>query len=175
MAERPAAERKQGDGSPYSVGVRLTKVTGLPVVDTHVARQAGIVSDVLLDLQRGRIAVLNVKHADGWLVQRIPAEYVYRLGPHTVLVSDTVAIDLGPPDPDQRFFPIQSVIGLEVLTEGGDRVGQIADADLDDQTLVVRAYLLRNANGAWRRSGRLHPDQVVAASPELMLVREPQR
>ena len=91
--------------------MRLSKVTGMPVVDTHVARQAGVVSDVLLDVQSGRIAVLNVKHADGWLVQRIPAEYVYRLGPHTVLVADTVAVDLGPPAPDQRWFPIESLVG----------------------------------------------------------------
>lgn len=152
--------------------MRLTKVTGLPVVDTHVARQAGIVSDVLLDLHTGRVAVLNVKHADGWLVQRIPAEYVYRLGPHTVLVADTVAVDLGPPATDQRWFPIQSVVGLQVLTEGGDRVGQIVDADLDDQTLVVRSYLLRNASGPWRRGKRIHPDEVVTCSPELMLIRE---
>lgn len=144
----------------------------MPVVDTHVARQAGIVSDVLLDMQAGRIAVLNVKHADGWLVQRIPAEYVYRLGPHTVLVADTVAVDMGPPQADQRWFPIESVLGLQVLTEGGDRVGQISDAELDDQTLAVRSYLLRNASGAWRRIGRVHPDEVVVCSPELMLVRE---
>jgi sporulation protein YlmC with PRC-barrel domain len=152
--------------------VRLTQVTGLPVVDTHVARQAGVVSDVLLDMQAGRVAVLNVKHADGWLVQRIPAEYIYRLGPHTVLVADTVAVDLGPPAPDQRYFPIQSVVGLQVLTEGGDRVGQITDADLDDQTMAVRAYLLRKATGAWRRRGRIHPDEVVSCSPELMLIKE---
>ena len=152
--------------------VRLTRVTGLPVVDTHVARQAGIVSDVLLDMQAGRIAVLNVKHADGWQVQRIPAEFVYRLGPHTLLAADTVAVDLGPPQSDQRWLPIESVVGLEVLTEGGDRVGQITDAELDDQTLAVRAYLLRNASGAWRRAGRVHPDEVVACSLELMLVRE---
>src|SRR5579871_3942475 len=123
----------------------------MPVVDTHVARQAGVVSDVLLDMEAGRVAVLNVKHADGWLVQRIPAEYVYRLGPHTVLVADTIAVDLGPPRADQRWFPIGSVLGLDVMTEGGDAVGQIADAELDDQTLAVRAYLLRNATGAWRR------------------------
>src|SRR5438552_13635956 len=144
----------------------------MPVVDTHVARQAGIVSDVLLDLQAGRVAVLNVKHADGWLVQRIPAEYVYRLGPHTVLVADTVAVDLGPVVADQRWYPIESVVGLDVLTEGGDRVGQIVDADLDDHTLAVKAYLLRNATGAWRRRGRIHPDEVVTCSPELMLIRE---
>jgi sporulation protein YlmC with PRC-barrel domain len=152
--------------------LRLTKVTGLPVVDTHVARQAGIVSDVLLDMQGGRVAVLNVKHADGWLVQRIPAEFIYRLGPHTVLVADTIAVDLGPPQPEQRWFPIESVLGLEVMTEGGERVGQIFDADLDDQTLAVRAYLLRKASGAWRRRGRIHPDEVVTCSPELMLIRE---
>ena len=151
--------------------MRLTKVPGMPVVDTHVARQAGVVSDVLLDMQAGRVAVLNVKHADGWLVQRIPAEYVYRLGPHTVLVSDTVAVDLGPPAADQRWFPIDSVVGLQVLTEGGDKVGRITDAELDDQTLAVRAYLLRKASGVWRRRGRIHPDEVVTCSPELMLIR----
>jgi sporulation protein YlmC with PRC-barrel domain len=155
--------------------VRLTKVTGMPVVDTHVARQAGIVSDVLLDLQAGRVAVLNVKHADGWLVQRIPAEYVYRLGPHTVLVADTVAVDLGPAVADQRWYPIESVVGLDVLTEGGDRVGQISDADLDDQTLAVKAYLLRHAEGPWKRRGRVHPDEVVTCSGELMLIRESAR
>jgi sporulation protein YlmC with PRC-barrel domain len=144
----------------------------MPVVDTHVARQAGIVSDVLLDMQGGRVAVLNVKHADGWLVQRIPSEFIYRLGPHTVLVADTVAIDLGPPQADQRWFPIESVLGLKVMTEGGEPVGQITDAELDDQTLAVRAYLLRKASGAWRRLGRVHPDEVVACSPELMLVRD---
>ena len=144
----------------------------MPVVDTHVARQAGIVSDVLLDLEAGRVAVLNVKHADGWLVQRIPAEYVYRLGPFTILVADTVAVDLGPPAVDQRWFPIESVVGLEVMTEGGDRVGEITDADLDDKTLAVKSYVLRNASGAWRRLGRIHPDEVVTASPELMLIRE---
>jgi sporulation protein YlmC with PRC-barrel domain len=151
--------------------VRVTRVPGLPVVDTHVARQAGVVSDVLLDLHSGRVAVLNVKHADGWIVQRIPVEYIYRITPHTVLVADTVAVDLGPAQADRRWFAIEALVGLEVLTEGGDRVGQICDAELDEQTLAVKAYLLRNASGLWRRHGRVHPDEVVTFSPELMLVR----
>jgi sporulation protein YlmC with PRC-barrel domain len=148
---------------------------GMPVVDTHVARQAGVVSDLLIDVEAGRVAVLNVQHADGWLVQRIPAEYVYRLGPQTVLVADTLAVDMGPPISDKRWLRADALVGLEVLTEGGDRVGHIADADLDNQTLAVRAYLLKEAQGAWRRRGRIHPDQVVTVSPELMIVREPGR
>jgi sporulation protein YlmC with PRC-barrel domain len=154
--------------------VRLTRVTGLPVVDTHVARQAGVVSDVLVDLQTGRVAVLNVQHADGWLVQRIPAEYIYRIGPHTVLVSDTVAVDLGPPAADQRFFPLSTLVGLEVLTEGGELVGHIADAELDAQTLAITVYLLKETRGLWRRRGRVHPEDVLTFSPELMVVRNRQ-
>ena len=150
-------------------------MTGLPVVDTHVARQAGIVSDVLIDLETGRVAVLDVQHADGWLVQRIPAEYVYRLGPHTVLVADTASVDMGPPISDRRWFRTRALLGLEVLSEGGERVGQIADAELDNQTLAVKTYLLRKASGAWRRRGRVHPDEVVTFSPEMMIVREPAR
>ena len=161
-------------GLPQTIinSVRLTKVTGMPVVDTHVARQAGIVSDVLLDMHTARVAVLNVKHADGWMVQRIPAEYIYRLGPHTVLVSDTAAADVGQVQIDQHWLPIQAVVGLQVMTDGGDHVGHIQDAEVDDHTLDVRAYLLRNPTGAWKLAGRVHPDEVVVCSPELMLVRE---
>src|SRR5690242_8302307 len=126
-------------------------------------------------MQAGRVAVLNVKHADGWLVQRIPAAYVYRLGPRTVLVTDTVAVDLGPPAAEQRWFPIDSLVGLEVMTDAGERVGQIVDADLDDQTLAVKAYLLRRVKGVWRRRGRIHPDEVVSCSPDLMLVKAQKR
>jgi sporulation protein YlmC with PRC-barrel domain len=154
--------------------VRLSQITGLPVVDTHVARQAGVVSDVLLDLETGRIAVLNVQHADGWLVQRIPAEYVYRIGPHTVLVSDSVTVDLGPPQADQRYFPLNALVGLQVLTEGGEQVGHIKDAELDAQTLEVKAYLLKETRGMWRRPGRIHPHEVVTFSPELMIIRNRQ-
>jgi len=153
--------------------VRLSKISGLPVVDTHVARQAGVVSDVLLDLQTGRVAVLNVQHADGWLVQRIPAEYVYRIGQHTVLVSDSLSVDLGPPRPDQRFFSLKALVGLEVMTDGGERVGHIVDADLDGQTLAVTSYLLKEARGVWRKRGRVRPDDVVSCSGELMIVRSP--
>ena len=96
----------------------MSQVIGLPVVDTHVARQAGVVSDVLIDVAAGRVAVLNVQHADGWLVQRIPAAYVYRLGPHTVLVADTLSVDMGPPLSEARL--------LATAQRLEDRLGNLA-------------------------------------------------
>jgi len=152
--------------------VRLSQITGLPVVDTHVARQAGVVSDVLLDLATGRVAILNVKHGDGLLIQRIPVDFIHRIGPHTVMVADTVAVNVAPPRPEQGWFSTAALVGLEVLTEGGDRVGHIADAELDGETLSVTAYLLKGGtwNGPARR--RVTPDEVLTFSAELMIVRE---
>jgi sporulation protein YlmC with PRC-barrel domain len=144
----------------------------LPVVDTHVARQAGVVSDVFIDVMAGRVVLLNVQHADGWVVQRVPAEFVYRLGPHTVLVSDTLAVDANPPSADRQWFHTQALFGLEVLTEAGDRVGYIADVELDPQTLAVTAYVLKKSSGIWPGHGRVYPDEVVIASPEMMIVSE---
>lgn len=154
--------------------VRLSKVAGLPVVDTRIARQAGVVSDVLLDVAAGRVAVLNVQHSDGWLVQRIPAAYVHRLGPRTVLVAETTSVDLGPLRVDGRWLPTAALVGLEVMSERGERVGRIADAELDEQTLAVRGYVLRGLLAGWRRRGRVNPADVLSVSPELMLVKAPE-
>ena len=153
--------------------MRLSRLVGLPVVDTHAARQAGVVSDVLIDVRAGRLAVLNVQHSDGWLVQRIPAQYIYRLGPRHVLVADTEGVDMGPPVSGSGWFPANALVGLEVLSDGGDRVGHVADADLDGQTLAVKSYLLTGAGGPWRRTFRVRAEDVVAVSPELMIVRRP--
>jgi sporulation protein YlmC with PRC-barrel domain len=57
------------------------------------------------------------------------------------------------------------------MTDGGDTVGQLYDADLDDKTLAVRAYLLRKTRGMWQRRGRINPTEVVACGPDLMLIR----
>jgi hypothetical protein len=61
------------------------------------------------------------------------------------------------------------------MTDGGDAVGQLYDADLDDKTLAVRAYLLRKTRGGWRRRVRIHPADVVVCGPDLMLVKQPIR
>jgi sporulation protein YlmC with PRC-barrel domain len=145
-------------------------LAGLPVVDTNVARLAGVVSGALVDVPAARLAVLNVQHGDGWEVQRIPAEYVYRLGPQTVLVSDSASVDLGPAAASEHWYPIPALVGLEVLTDGGDHVGHIGDAELDERTLAVKAYFLRPSS-VWRRPTRIQPGDVLSCSAELMLIR----
>lgn len=152
--------------------MRLTKLAGLPVVDSRLARQSGVVSDVLVDLSVGRVAALHVRHADGWLIQRIPIDYVYRLDRNTVLVNDTVELDFNPPmAADERWLPTQTLVGLEVLSEKGDRIGQVGDVDLDARTLAVKSYLLEERRLLGRR-GKVLPEEVVSFSPEMMIVAE---
>jgi uncharacterized protein YrrD len=147
-------------------------LAGLPVVDTNVARQAGVVSDALIDVRAGRLAVLNVQHGAGWEVQRIPAAYVYRLGPRTVMVSDTSSVELGAAARNADWYPMAALVGLEVLTERGDLLGHIGDADLDERTLAVRTYLVRRG-GPLRQSVRVRATDVRSCSAELMIVRVP--
>jgi sporulation protein YlmC with PRC-barrel domain len=151
--------------------VRLRRLLGLPVVDADVARQAGVVSDVELDLAAGRVAVVQVRHGDGWEVWRVPAEFVYRVERGAVLVQDSVELDFRPPlAPQPGWVGSAGLAGLEVLSEAGERVGRLLDADLDPDTLCVRRYLLRQRRWLlWHR--RILPADVVSASRELMIVR----
>jgi sporulation protein YlmC with PRC-barrel domain len=157
--------------------MRLSHIAGMAVIDARVARQAGVATDVFVDPATARLGGLTVSHADGWLVQRIPAAYVYRLGPRGILVTNTLELEMSPPRlQDPRWVKAERMLGMEVLTEGGDRVGHIRDADLDNQTCEVKSYSLRPAEAApWKRRSRIYPREIVSCSSELMIVRERQR
>jgi sporulation protein YlmC with PRC-barrel domain len=153
--------------------VRVTSIVGLPVVDAEVARQAGVVSDVELDLRAARLAAISVRHSDGWIVQRVPAESVHSIAYGAVLVQDSVRLNFRPQVAAAAgWLGTAALSGLEVLSEDGDLVGRILDADVDAATLCVRGYLLHERRWLlWRR--RILPRDVLSASPELMIVRTP--
>jgi sporulation protein YlmC with PRC-barrel domain len=158
-------------GVYHAPRVRVTTIVGLPVVDAHLARQAGVVADVELDLRSARLAAINVRHSDGWLVQRVPAELVHSIERGTVLVQDSVDLHFRPPmAPSADWVGTASLAGLEVLNEAGDRVGRVFDADIDGSTLCIRGYLLEERRWLlWRR--RLLPNEVLSVSPDVMIVR----
>jgi len=147
----------------------MTRLAGLPVVDSRLARQAGVVSDALLDLGVGRVAALDLRHADGWLIQRVPVDYVHRIQHGAVLVNDSVDLDFNPPmAADARWLRTGQLTGLEVLGEGGDLVGHVDDVDVDARTLSVTCYLLRERR--LLRQRKIMPDDVVSFSDERLIV-----
>lgn len=154
--------------------LRALQVCGLPVVDSGVARQAGVVADVVIEPSTGRIASIDLRHGDGWLGDRVPADFIVRLGPDRVLVTRSRELELAPPDDtDDQRIRARQLIGGEVLTESGQRLGTIADILLEEDTMAVAGYELSGLPLPRRLGrGRIQPNEVVSCSNELMVVRD---
>ncbi|MBV9357011.1 MAG: hypothetical protein JO023_15980 [Chloroflexi bacterium] len=143
----------------------------MPVIDAQVARQAGVVSEVEMDLTSGRLAAVMIRHSDGWSTQRVPAAFVYRIERATVLVQDSVELNFRPPmAADERWITSAGIAGLPVLSDRGDRVGRLLDLDLDGDTLGVKSYLLDKRR--WLVLRRKIPQaDVVSVSHEMLIIR----
>ena len=155
--------------------IRLSRLRGLPVLDSIHAMQAGAVSGVVVDTLAGRVTAIDVGHGDGMLVSRIPLGQVDRLDSHLVLVADAMLIEfIEPEEWNPRCVSSQSLLGMEILNEDGDRIGYIGDVHVDPRTLGIRYYEM--AAPLWRSvflPVRLWPSEIVACSSDVMIVNRP--
>jgi len=151
-------------------------VRGMPVIDLASARRAGFVLDAFIDPLDGCIAALDVGGRGEGGHRRLPGPNVRRIGRHAVVVFRPEGLAEPLLDED-RALDIGVLLGLEVLTDTGDRVGFISDVYLDPDTLAVNAYELRTPTiERWLKGPRLIlPRQVVLCSRDLMVVPDPQR
>ena len=154
--------------------MRMTELKGRVVVDPTTARKRGVVVDVLVDATTARLAAVDISAPEAEGAERIPADWIARIGRDAVMLARTSAPEEGGLlGPTEDCLDYDSLVGLEVLDEGGDRVGYLQDAQLDPDSLSVTAYELTGA--AWRRwlrwSSEIGSDEVTSWSRELMLVR----
>lgn len=158
--------------------IRLTRLRGLPVVDWRVAHQAGVLEDMLLDLAQGRLACLSVHYGEGWLVQRVSAAQIHRLGPQVIVIAGAANLAFeGPRISDPSWIELGRLLGLHVYTEGGDCLGRVADVHVDAETLSL-AYLSLGDQPSGiplRRRDRVQVSEVVSYSNQLVVVRDPSR
>src|SRR5207245_4351261 len=154
--------------------MRMTELKGRVVVDPTTARKRGVVVDVLVDATTARLAAVDVSAPEADGAERISADWIARIGRDAVMLARTSVPEEGePPGATEDCLDYASLVGLEVLDEGGDRVGYLEDAQVDPDSLSVTAYQLTGA--AWRRwlrwSSEIGSDEVTSWSRELMLVR----
>jgi sporulation protein YlmC with PRC-barrel domain len=99
-----------------------------------------------------------------------------RIGHHAVVIEGGAEFVPTPLEND-RWLESGALLGLEVLADGGDRVGYLSDVYVNRDTLAVEAYELRTP--WWERwLGRprlIMPDQVLASSHELMIIPDQRR
>ena len=153
--------------------MRLKEIRGLPVIDPTAARKIGTVLDYQIDPGSGRIAALDITPATGGEGQRVMAQRIRRVGSSAVILTarggaspnaSTELVD--------RWLDTSTTVGLEVMGDDGNRIGQLVDATFDQDSLAIEAYLLRASlmERLFGRRGRIQPDKVHACSRELMMV-----
>jgi len=155
---------------------RLTQLRGMPVVDLSSASRVGYVTNVLLDPNSGSIQALDVSSEEGDLM-RVKGIDVRRIGQHAVVLlpgTDRVSNHVCPVE---DWIDISDLIGLEVLSDTGDRVGFISEAYIAPETLEVDAYELDTPQWqVWLKGPRtIAPESVILCSAEVMIVPAPGR
>lgn len=152
--------------------MRISRTLGLPVLDPVVARQAGAVTDVLVDTHRASIVAFDVSHGDGLLRERVPVECVERVNERALVVPNSDEVALLPPRQwPEGMLGMGRLRGLPVLTAGGDSLGGVADVLFDPVTMDVVQYdLAGSVRDRLLGRTRLLPSEVVACSPEVMVV-----
>ncbi len=156
--------------------MRLKELHGLPVIDPTAARKVGTVTDYQVDPVDGRIAALDVDPAaHTGSNERILGDRIRRVGRHAVVLTGSGGSNPNlPADLNEQWLDASSLGGLEVMGDDGDRIGKLADATFDQDSLAIGHYLLRTTS-FWEdlsgRRSRIQPSEVHSCSRELMIVR----
>lgn len=155
----------------------VTDLRGLRIFSLVSALRMGTVEDALLDPSCRYVAALKVREYGPGGKQLVPRESVVRVGRNAVIVAGSddkpQAADLEHAD---RFISLQTFLGLEVVSDHGNLIGHIRDAQIDPETLAVDRYevarpaldrLLHHSGPA-----RLTVGDTLSASKDVMIVPE---
>lgn len=162
--------------------MRVMELRGLPVIDPRSARRVGAVSDVHVDPAAGRVAALDIQATGGGAdteevaerLEQVSADQIRRVGHSAVMLKGSYVADgARQPGPKDEWLDLDTLVGLEVLGDGGDRVGNLVDAHFNPDSLRVEGYELAvpPLERWFGGGGRFTPEIVLACSRELMIIR----
>ena len=152
--------------------MRLKELRGLPVIDPTAARKIGTVQDYQVDPVSGRLAALDIGGGENGDGERVVAARIRRVGGNAVILTPRGGTTPGaPPEVNEEWLDAATLVGLEVMGDDGNRIGRLADAAFNQDSLEIDAYLLRAGGLAllFGRRGRIEPAKVHACSRDLMI------
>jgi len=143
----------------------------MPVIDLLKAQRVGKVKNAFLNATTGRLAALDVGHYGAFKHAHVAGRHVRRIGHQAiVLVSAEDLEDAAMLSED--MIDIRTLLGIEVLTDEGDRVGHVSDVYLNPDMLSVDAYELRTPplTRLFKGPRMVAPERMVLCSHQLMIV-----
>jgi len=120
---------------------RYEFVKGLPVITMAEGKQVGKIDDLVVDPERKAVSWLRL-HTGGMLGGErlwVSAEAVHFVGENAVTINSE-ADTRAPSDAPEAVALVKAkreIIGNTVITENGDRVGEVRDYEFDPDTLAL--------------------------------------
>jgi len=120
---------------------RYEFMKGLPVITMAEGKQVGKVDDLVVDPERKAVSWLRMRSGGMLGGERlwVPAAAVHGIGEHAVTIN--AAADVRTPEEAPEAVALvkakRGVIGSKVLTENGERVGEVRGYEFDPETFAL--------------------------------------
>ena len=133
--------------------VRATELIGLPVVTLDTAAAIGEVRDVLFDPQRSRVVAFTARGRgllSPPLLGLLPTNSLASIGRDAVMVATADVLVRERTGMSSTVDDQIEVLGKEVVTDGGDTLGQVIDVVVEverGEAIVVGCEVARAGEG----------------------------
>ncbi|HWC12943.1 MAG TPA: PRC-barrel domain-containing protein [Acidimicrobiales bacterium] len=158
--------------------LRATEISGLPVVSIADGEAVADVKDVVYDPERGGLVGFTMNKRGflkGPMKAVLPISSVVAIGRDAVMVADTDACEEKGSGPAAEVSAggVGNVVGNEVLTDAGRRLGKVTDVVVAADSGAVLGYELEGDEDLQGHAGqRLFlpiPDTLAVSGQALMV------
>jgi sporulation protein YlmC with PRC-barrel domain len=153
---------------------RYEFVKGLPVITMAEGKQVGKIDDLVIDPERKAVGWLRL-HSGGMIGGErlwVSTAAVHGVGEHAVTInSEADAVTSANAAEALALVKTRrTVIGSKVLTEGGERIGEVRDFEFDPETFVLTALSVPPTTNTVGEILTIAGDKVVTIGEDMIVV-----
>ena len=149
-------------------------VKGLPVITMAEGKQIGKVDDLVIDPERKAVSWLRL-HSGGMLGGErlwVSTEAVHGVGEHAVTIN-AEADARAPADAPEALALVKAkrgIIGNKVMTESGERVGEVRDYEFNPDTFALTSLSIPPSMGLAGDTLMIAGDKVLTIGEDVIVV-----
>jgi sporulation protein YlmC with PRC-barrel domain len=149
-------------------------VKGLPIITMAEGKQIGKVDDLVVDPERKAVSWLRL-HSGGMLGGErlwVSTEAVHGVGEHAVTIN-AEADARAPADAPEALALVKAkreVIGNKVMTENGERVGEVRDYEFNPDTFALTSLSIPPSMGLAGDTLLIAGDKVLTIGEDVIVV-----
>ena len=153
---------------------RYEFVKGLPVITMTEGKQVGKVDDLVVDPERKVVSWLRL-HSGGMLGGErlwVPAEAVHGVGEDAITINAEADVR-SPADAPEAVALVKAkreLIGNKVITENGERLGEVRDYEFDPDTFALTSLSVPPGMNVVSEILMIAGDQVLTIGEDVIVV-----